>query len=301
VAGNYTLVLSGAAGITDLVGNLLAAGTTAELFTVSTTSLSGSIGNDRYVLSTSNGSLLIEETLSGAAAHTYSVPLDQISSLRLDGGSGDDTLILNSALPFTPVFDAGTGNDAYQINAGSWSFSDDLSAASERLDLSIANAAVSFASSQQLQSLSIGAGGRVNLLPGGGRTLRATALDLSGNGTLDLADNDLILQGTEANRQEMLEAITAAIRSARNVSPRWSGNGITSSAAASKHIPYRIFSLTSHPTSTVSTRPNANAEKMISKPISILSQLRRSPASGWPPTSAVVSWMAAISAGISKG
>jgi hypothetical protein len=75
---------------------------------------------------------------------------------------------------------------------------------------------------------------RVNIKPDG--TSAGTSvlddLEFDGQGTLDLADNDLVVRATAATRQSLLEDVVARIKTARNAAAgRWKGPGITSSAA----------------------------------------------------------------------
>jgi hypothetical protein len=70
-------------------------------------------------------------------------------------------------------------------------------------------------------------GGSATLAAGANRLLVITALSLTGNGTLDLNDNDMIVDYTFPSQ---LAAIQAEINAARN-GGSWTGNGITSTAA----------------------------------------------------------------------
>jgi probable HAF family extracellular repeat protein len=88
-------------------------------------------------------------------------------------------------------------------------------------------------SSKALGSITIGAGGRLNIAPGGTAPLRVRALNIATGGVLDLADNDMILQSTPVNRAADYAMLIGLLKSARNGGD-WSGVGISSSTAAAE-------------------------------------------------------------------
>jgi hypothetical protein len=53
-------------------------------------------------------------------------------------------------------------------------------------------ARVAFDATQRIGALNIGSGGFASVTPGGGKVLTVTSLNLSGSGSLDLNDNDMI-------------------------------------------------------------------------------------------------------------
>jgi hypothetical protein len=87
---------------------------------------------------------------------------------------------------------------------------------------------LSMGATSRLASLSIASGGRANVLAGGDKLLLTRSLSLAGTGTLDLFDNDLIVDYTVASP---LATVASLIRSARNGGD-WDGAGITSTPAA---------------------------------------------------------------------
>ncbi len=90
-----------------------------------------------------------------------------------------------------------------------------------------AGPAVTFDSSQSLASLSVN-GGTVALSPGGNSTLVVKSLALSNSGTLDLADNAMIVDYTGTSP---MASIRADLASGFNTGA-WNGAGIDSSSAA---------------------------------------------------------------------
>jgi len=235
-AGNYSLTLrSGGTAIVDLAGNPLSGGASRD-FAVASTGLTGSIGNDTWAMSVSGSELIIAEKLSDGPTSTYRVPLDAVSSFVFSGGSGDDTLSIDSSLSFAPVFAGGSGDDHLDIHAGTYNYSSDLAADTEFLSLSVASAVVNLGASQHLRDLAIGAGGRLNLLENGTRFIRTSGLSITDDGTLDLLDNDLIVQSSGTSRKDMLDTIRTLIDRARNTrnperTKYWFGTGITSTKA----------------------------------------------------------------------
>ena len=89
-------------------------------------------------------------------------------------------------------------------------------------------ASVNFAATQHLASLSIDNGGAAAVPGGPEKFLLLDQLAIT-DGTLDLRDNDLILDYTGASPIADIEAL---VRSAYNVTGDWLGDGITSSIAA---------------------------------------------------------------------
>jgi hypothetical protein len=69
-------------------------------------------------------------------------------------------------------------------------------------------------------------------LAAGGSLLRAGGLSIEPGATLDLADNDLVLQRTPANKAADLAAVFAVLATGHGPAGSWAGPGINSSAAA---------------------------------------------------------------------
>jgi hypothetical protein len=71
---------------------------------------------------------------------------------------------------------------------------------------------------------------RINVAPNGGTVVRVSNLAVAQNGTLDLNDNNLILDALPGNAQAELDRIEALVRQGRN-GGSWNSPGITSTAA----------------------------------------------------------------------
>ncbi len=103
-----------------------------------------------------------------------------------------------------PVGDAqfdlfsGGGTDLLKVNSGSFTFDSDLGASGTAVNLNVSSGAtVDFASTQHLNNLFIASGGSVQMADAGGMALDVNTLVLSG--TLNLADNDLIVNTPTAS------------------------------------------------------------------------------------------------------
>ncbi len=98
-----------------------------------------------------------------------------------------------------------------------------------------ANATVRFGSTQHIAALHVGPSGTATLTAGGGKVLVTT--DLVVNGTLDLANNVLVVRSTLAARAAVLNDVFAKLASGF-AGGLWNGSGINSSAAAAdgRHV-----------------------------------------------------------------
>jgi hypothetical protein len=105
------------------------------------------------------------------------------------------------------------------------------------------NAHVTFGASQHVASLKVGGAFQgedvapvARLAQNGGLVLWTPVLAVDETGTLDVADNALVVQATAETRGAVLEEVERLIASARSggTSGTWSGRGITSSSAAAQ-------------------------------------------------------------------
>jgi hypothetical protein len=83
--------------------------------------------------------------------------------------------------------------------------------------------------------------GKVVISPNGGPsgTSVLDALDVQGEGSIDLTDNDMILHATAATRSQRVREVEAYVAAGRNANPsagRWRGAGLASSAAAANPL-----------------------------------------------------------------
>jgi len=198
--GRYTLTLTAlGSGITDQVGHGLAADAT-EGFAVTRLLLEGSSPGDSFYVRVNGTDLEVYKNgLPESSAPADVVPLADVSLLEVRRGSctvgsdvgGLDILVrgVEAANPTTVAFDT----------------------------------------SQHLSSLTIEGSAKATLTAGSsGKFLRTRGLSITGDGVLDLADNDLILQSTSEDRETALAEVFHWIKSGR----KGSSPAIASSAAA---------------------------------------------------------------------
>jgi hypothetical protein len=158
---------------------------------------------------------------------TYSIPLSILTSLRLNTGDGDDIIHISGVLPLVPLINAGGGSDTLILDAGAHSISQDMAAAWSIDKLEVrGTAAVQLSGFQNLDGISVGGGGSVELAPGGDQPLVTSELVFGPTAALDLKDNLLVVRGMN------VQQVADLVRSARNGDEGlWTGNGITSSLA----------------------------------------------------------------------
>lgn len=197
-------------------------------------------------------------------ATMLSVPFDAIQSLTINGGGGNDTLLLNysrgECIPGTGItFDASTGTDSVRIagasgtdafhitpgrithGTGAVSFTAAESIGVQngtfRLDADLnsmpfaaydSDTEVIFAASpQHLGAVTlIGASARFSATSG--MALSVAALTISSGGTLDLADNAVVVDYTTTSAESAVRSLLYSGRAGGT----WAGTGIVSSTAA---------------------------------------------------------------------
>jgi hypothetical protein len=188
-------------------------------------------GDNSFVMPTlPTGSIQI---YSGAGDDTFTLTptsSTQNSALWVNAGPGTDTFNYSPFFSAYVFYSGGTGGDIFNVN-GPYTLTDDASLTSEDLHFTIMpRGSLIMNSSQHLASLSIAAGGSAVLSAAGNRVLVTKNLDVQG--TLDLADNSLIMQATAQTRAAALALVEGYLRSGYGAAPHWHGSGITSSAAA---------------------------------------------------------------------
>jgi GH18 family chitinase len=162
----------------------------------------------------------------------FSAPAASVSSIVFTGTSGNDSLNVNGfvTVPITFTGTAG-GNDTVGFSAygpatpASAMLDGDLG--SNVTAVVYANATANFNATQHLASLKINDGGAARMTADGGRALVTKALTLAGTGTLDLNDNNLIIDYTTTTPLPAVQSLINAARSGGT----WTGSGITSSSA----------------------------------------------------------------------
>lgn len=234
LTSDYNLhLLAGGSGITG--GGKILAADASESFRVSGNAIQGTAGNDTYYIRVNGSNLEVFATATPTGVPIFSAPLIEVPSLTINGVDGNDSVEIAGALPFVPTFNGGTGTDRLIISAGLRRLTGDLAGAESLEELVVGGSGrVEIAAAQTLASLSVRDSGRLDVESAG---LSTAGLTVSGQGVLDLHDNDLIVKATAATRDALLAAISGYVRSARNgTGGRWTGPGVTSSVAAGQSL-----------------------------------------------------------------
>jgi hypothetical protein len=157
-------------------------------------------------------------TVTGAAA-----------PLAVNLGDGSDVLTVTAAPASALSFSGGllaSDNDTVNLNAGAFSFAADLAAATANLTLNIgAGGSAHFAAPQHLAGLSVT--GSATVAAGGANTVVTRSLAVTG--TLDLADNDLVVDFSSVSpvgvwTGSAYDGVSGMIQAARIVSSLASGS-----------------------------------------------------------------------------
>jgi len=184
------------------------------------TRISGSSGGDAFTSVTLfNGTSIILDTA------------------YLDSDDGDDTITISDAgggvFPAI-LLDAGVGTNRLIVNGGTTSLDTAQGMGGMNVWVTVNDDAVlRLAVSQELASLRINDTARVDFNASGDQALRVSELKITGQGMLDLKNNDLIVQATSGTQAAVLAEVSGFARSALSGgSGVWRGSGLTSSAAA---------------------------------------------------------------------
>jgi hypothetical protein len=175
---------------------------------------------------TTLGTLTIDNSLS----YTLAGP----GTLTLDAASGSASINIINRGSHTIAAPVALNDDvAVFVDNGSALAITQPIAAAARLLTKTGSGTLTFQTSQRFGGLNVG-GGRVNVTPGGGKLLQTGALSIGEGATLDLRDNDLLIQSSSATREQTLADVAARVASARNggASGLWSGTGLTASTAS---------------------------------------------------------------------
>jgi hypothetical protein len=161
-----------------------------------------------------------------------------IDAATNDAGGGNDSVTV-SATGATPIdlgfiqYRSGSGANTLTIQSGTARINSTV-AATGTLDTTVADAAGIVTHRFRQNSLSLGTGSRASVIPDGtsAGTSVLSNLNIPATATLDLADNDLVLKPTAANKQPLLSALYDRLKSGY-AGGAWNGNGLTSSVAQS--------------------------------------------------------------------
>jgi hypothetical protein len=132
-----------------------------------------------------------------------------VDDVMVAGTSGADHLISSGSIVQPLSFSGSGGSDTFEVESGAYTFAGDahdLSAGGSVAVIVDAGASVIFNSTQRLRDLTISDGATATLSSDGSRFLHAVSLSIAPTGTLDLADNDLILDTTSYSDARALVA-----------------------------------------------------------------------------------------------
>jgi hypothetical protein len=224
-AGNDTFVIAASEHVlSSLRGNVTVEGqadsdhllvsdtsdTGADSFTLTSTGLTNSDWSNTLAFGTVE-SLLLDANNS---ATTVTVASTFDGDISIDGNGGADTINVsgNFAARYVTV-EGGAGLDTVNVN-----------------DDAVGTARVAFASTQDLAALHVFTGGSARVNSGGNKVLVTQSLAIDGSGTLDLTDEDVIVDYAGASPLATIQALLTAGYNAG----AWNGSGaiISSSAAA---------------------------------------------------------------------
>lgn len=195
--------------------------------------------HDDISLDTINGNGRISGTSSGTPFESLNftgVATLTIDTAANDGAGGNDTITVGPGgigLSLLQL-NVGGGSNTLVLNGGTLNLDTNLGVGGDQLSVVESNSAIlNLASAQKFASIGLNDSSKLNLAAGGGNTLWTHAVAIASGATLDVADNDLILQSTVADRDSALATVSGLIQSGRN-GGAWSGKGIVSSAAAAE-------------------------------------------------------------------
>jgi C1A family cysteine protease len=171
----------------------------------------------------------VTATLGGT---TLSFSSAGVAGILACGTNLNDTLEFAGAIT-QPVSYLGTGgNDALNVTAGVYTLCDDACLTTDHLSVSVAaGGSVAIDGSQHLAGLSIA--GNVTMIQNGGRAIVTDAIAFTGNGRLDLKDNDLVIRNGVAGswNGSAYTGVTEMVAAGCN-GGAWDGVGIVTSMSS---------------------------------------------------------------------
>jgi len=215
--------------------------------------ISGTIDSDTIYLKRNGGELDVWQELAASGPPAAIYDWASIGNLTVNGLEGDDLIILDSSggslvAPGGTTVDGGTGNNIINVRGLPASAALTISSGQIGWDAEIYNysraevelgrrAQEGGGTLVQLASLTVTESAVVRVamtgvpgIPGSGLNLAdMQELSVGPAAQFDLAGNDMILRGTEANHDAMVDAAKSLV--AGPLMNNWAGPGITSSAA----------------------------------------------------------------------
>jgi hypothetical protein len=196
--------------------------------------ISGTAGDDNIHVVRAGGELAVYLNIAPSGEPTYRVPLDQIATLTILAGDGNDTLTVHSGQQTTLglerlIYNAGAGTNALVLANGSARI--ESAAPAGMLNTSVQGGAHMTTSRLNQDALSLATASRVTLLSGGETSL-IRSLSLAAGATLDIGDNALVLDYAGDSPLADVRQTILTGRGGAGFGAGWNGMGITSSAAA---------------------------------------------------------------------
>jgi glucose/arabinose dehydrogenase len=202
------------------------------------TSITGTSGNDTYLVRRNADKLEVFENVPPVGQPTYSSTIAALgTTLTIDTGDGDDALTVDAAgMPLGVeqlIYVAGTGVNSLTLASGMARI--DSTAASGTLDTAIGDSAEIITNRLIQNGLVLGSNSKVTLLPDG-EVSRLTSLTLGTGATFDLTDNALVVDYSVASPVDFIREKILAGRGGSGLGKPWTDSGITSSKAATGNV-----------------------------------------------------------------
>ena len=221
--GTYT-VSQNANQVKDVAGNSRAAGTIGTFnASIPFAWQSGAVLTVEYDNSGTPISLGTSGANITATKGATILNFSGITSIVVSGSSAADALNFNGPISAPVALNLGAGADVLNVNSGMFTFSADASAGTSSLTINDSGA-VLFNTTQHLAAMNL-TGGKASIAPGHDKVIVLDTITASGDGALDLMDNDLIANATTP-------ANFAALLDSGYMAGAWNGVGIISSLAA---------------------------------------------------------------------
>jgi hypothetical protein len=193
-AGVYSTYSVGGAGGDDSFTLDLASGNPLATTTMTFDGGTHTAGDSVIVLGTSAADVLaLSATAVTPGGSGPSLTYSNVESITLDSGAGDDQVQFNNATAAV-TYKPGAGNDALSVNAGTFTFANELAGSGDTSNLAVtvaAGASLAVNATRHLGSLTIAGG--ATLGAGGKKALVTRSLAFTGTGRLELNDNAVIV------------------------------------------------------------------------------------------------------------
>ena len=171
----------------------------------------------------------------------FSIPSLTLDVARNDGITPDDSVAIGpSGLVATGLtqlsLNAGLGSNTFSIQGGSAKLDPSLGTqGATNLTINASGSSLlTLNANQKLAGLNISGTARVNI-PAANSYLKLNTLSIASTASLDLFDNDLIIQSTSAGKAALLTAINGYLKTGR-AKGVWNGAGIRSTTAGATSL-----------------------------------------------------------------